>query len=79
MTRKFLTAAAILATSAAAFAMTDLDTDGDSMLSMDEMLAAYPEFTEAQFTDADTDGDGMINEEELAAARSVGIIPADQG
>lgn len=79
MTRKLISAAIVLGTAAAAFAMTNLDSDGDSMLSMDEMTAAYPSFTEAQFSDADTDGDGMINQDELAAARAIGIIPADQG
>ena len=79
MTRKIITAAAILVTAAAAFAMTNLDADGDGALTMEEMTAVYPDFTEAQFSDADADGDGLINEEELAAARSIGIIPADQG
>ena len=79
MTRKLISAAIILGTAAGAFAMTNLDSDGDSMLTMEEMTAAYPTFTEAQFSDADTDSDGMINEDELAAARAIGIIPADQG
>jgi Ca2+-binding EF-hand superfamily protein len=79
MTRKLISAAVILGTASAAFAMTNLDSDGDSMLTMEEITAAYPTFTQAQFSDADTDGDGMINKAELAAARTLGIIPADQG
>lgn len=79
MTRKIITAAAFIGAATAAFATSDLDADGDGILTMEEMTAVYPDFTEAQFADADTDGDGMINVDELAAARSLGIIPADQG
>jgi hypothetical protein len=79
MTRKIISAAVILVTAAAAFAMTEIDSDGDNMLSMDELQAAYPDMTEAQFGDADTDADGMISEEELANARTAGLIPEDQG
>ena len=79
MTRKIITAAAILVTAAAAFAMTGLDTDGDNKLTIEELQAAYPAMTDAQFTDADTDADGMISEEELVAARAAGIIPEDPG
>lgn len=79
MTRKIIAAATILASAAAAFAMTEVDTNGDNMLSMDELQAAYPDMTEDQFGDADVDADGMISEAELAAARSVGLIPEEQG
>jgi len=79
MTRKIITAAAILVTAAAAFAMAGLDTDSDNMLTIEELQAAYPTLTDAQFTDADIDADGMINEDELIAARAAGIIPEDQG
>ena len=79
MTRKLIAALAILAASAAAFAMTDLDANGDGGLSMDELLAAYSDMTEAQFLESDANADGVIDEDELAAAREAGLIPADQG
>ena len=79
MTRKIITAVAILVTAAAAYAMTELDTDGDNMLTMEELQAAYPSITAEQFSAADVDADGMINEGELADARAAGLIPADQG
>ena len=34
MTRKFITATAILVTAAAAYAMTEIDSDGDQMLTL---------------------------------------------
>lgn len=79
MTRKVLTAAAILATAAAAFAMSDMDADGDGGVTYTEMVAVFPEVTEAQFADADTDGNGIIDETELAEARAAGILPDEQG
>ena len=79
MTRKLIAAAAILAASAAAYAMTDGDTDGDGALSMDEFIAAYPDLTPEHFVNADTDADGMINDAEFAEAQAAGIIPADNG
>ncbi len=79
MTRNTLLAAAILATSAAAFAMTEIDANGDGGVSYEEMLAAYPDFSEADFFNADTDGNGMIDEAEQAAARDAGLWPDDQG
>ncbi len=79
MTRNTLLAAAILGTTAAAFAMTEIDVNGDGGVSYEEMLAAYPDFTEADFLTADTDGNGMIDEAEQAAARDAGLWPDDQG
>ena len=79
MTRKIIAAFAILAASAAAFAMTDLDANGDGGLSWDELLAAYPDMTEAEFLESDADANGLIDEDELAAAREASLSTADQG
>lgn len=79
MTRNATTAAVILITAAAAFAMTELDSNGDNMLTLQEVQAAYPEVTEDAFVGADTDADGLLNEDELAEARAAGVIPGDQG
>jgi len=57
----------------------DLDTDGDGMYSMEEMLTAFPDLTEATFTTADANGDGVIDEQELAAAQADGLIPMREG
>ncbi len=42
----------------------DLDTDGDGMLSMEEVTDVLPEISEDQLTIADANGDGMIDEAE---------------
>lgn len=56
-------------------AMTEMDTDGDGMLSMSEVQAAHPDMTEEQFNEADTNGDGMLDEMEVQAARDAGMMP----
>lgn len=72
-----LVTASLLAVPAGA--MTNLDANGDGVLTMAELQAIYPDVTEEQFVGADSDADGLINEEELAAAREAGLIPDDQG
>ncbi|MEM8632816.1 MAG: hypothetical protein AAGF74_16415 [Pseudomonadota bacterium] len=69
------TLAIVALTTAAAFAQ-DIDTNGDGMVSYEELLASFPSLSEASFTTADADGDGMLNGEELAAAQEAGLIPA---
>ena len=63
---------------APAFALTvaDVDTDGDSLVSFDEMAVKYPDLTEETFAAVDTGGDGFVDETELAAALEAGTIEA---
>ena len=81
--RNVLIAAAAFATALPALAMgqaATADTNGDGMLSVEEVLAAYPEVSTDTFMEADTDGDGLLSAEELAAAQEAGLMPAaDQG
>lgn len=79
MTRILIATGAMILTGMAVYAMTDLDTDADGGVSLQELQAAHPEVTEDQFQSADTNGDGMIDEIELSEARAAGILPADQG
>lgn len=77
MTRFTLTAASIIALSAgAAFAASEMDTDGDGLVSFTEILVAVPSLTEETFTSIDANGDGALDDEEMAAAQESGVIPA---
>ncbi len=64
----------VAATSAAAQA--ELDTDSDGVLSYDELLAGYPDMSEATFLTMDADASGTIDRSELAAAMDAGTLPA---
>lgn len=78
MKRIFLRTAASLALGTAAFAATDittLDADGDGMVTMAEMQAAFPEFSDEAFAALDVSGDGMLDADEVAAAVEKGLMP----
>ena len=79
MTRKLIAAVLILAGTAAAFAMTEMDTDGDGALSIEEFLGAYPALTAVEFEAADANADGVIDADEHAAAVTAGVLPATEG
>lgn len=68
--------ALVLATPGLALAQeVAADTDGDGLLSWEEVQAAYPDVTEEAFVASDTDGSGALDEAELAAAYEAGTIP----
>jgi Ca2+-binding EF-hand superfamily protein len=79
MNRKIITASAILLAATAAYAMSEMDSNADGSLSMDELQAVYPDMSETTFINADTDGNGLIDETELAEAQASGVLPADEG
>jgi hypothetical protein len=50
------------------------DTDGNGTYSIEELKAAYPDLTDAQFKALDVDGNGQIDADELQAGREAGTI-----
>jgi hypothetical protein len=78
MTRslKAVTTLAALTLAGTAIAATEIDTDGDGVYSMEELVAVYPDMTEAGFTAVDADTDGVVSAEEFAAAIEAGLLPA---
>ena len=76
MRRAALGAIAVAMFAAPAFALTvsDVDTDGDSLVSFAEMAVKYPDLTEEVFGAIDTSDDSFVDEAELAAALDAGTI-----
>ncbi|TMM54857.1 hypothetical protein [Sulfitobacter sabulilitoris] len=76
-----LTTFALLLSAAAttAFAMgegaAEMDTNGDGVLTIDEVQATYPEVTPESFSSMDLNADGALDEEEIAAAQDAGTMP----
>ncbi len=54
-------------TAAQAAEFTEVDSDEDGMISMEEAVAAMPDLTEDAFAATDTDADGSPNADEFAA------------
>lgn len=66
--------AALFAAPALALTVSDVDTDGDNMISFAEMAELYPDLSEETFAEVDTGGDALVDETELAAALEAGVI-----
>ncbi len=80
MTKFIILALGMGALATSAFAdMAALDANGDGMLTVDEVQAAYPEVTADQFSQIDVNGDGAIDDAEMGEAQANGLLPADEG
>jgi len=56
-----------------------LDTNGDGVLTIDEVQASFPEVTSDMFTTMDLNADGALDAEEITAAQEAGLMPATDG
>lgn len=74
--KKTLIALGFVAFTAPAFAeavdFTTADSDGDGMISMEELKAAMPDVTDEAATAADADGDGSLNADEYTTLANAG-------
>lgn len=68
------TVATLLAAPAFALSVSDIDTDGDSLISFAEMAELYADLTEETFAGVDTSDDEFVDENELTAALKAGLI-----
>ncbi len=77
MTKFIALALGMGAMATTAFAdVSAMDVNGDGLLTMDEVQAAYPEVTADQFSQIDTNGDGAVDDAEMTAAQEAGLMPA---
>lgn len=65
---------ALFAAPAFAITVSDVDTDGDSLVSFTEMTVKYPDLTEQAFAEIDTNDDFQVDDAELTAAVEAGLI-----
>ena len=81
MKRQFFTTliAAGLMSPAIAFAATEADSNGDGVLTIDEVQAIYPEVTVEAFSAMDVNADGALDDDEVVAAQQAGMMPASEG
>lgn len=80
MTKYIAFALGMSALATTAFAnMSAFDANGDGLLTMEEVQAAYPEITAEQFSEVDANGDGAVDDAEMIAAQDSGLMPASEG
>ena len=56
-------------------AVAELDANGDGMLSVSEVQAAYPDISAETFSEVDTNSDGALDDAELIAGQEQGLLP----
>lgn len=61
--------------SAPAWAASNIDANGDGMMTLEEVQAVYPEITAETFAAMDADQSGALDEDEAAAAMDAGLMP----
>lgn len=69
-------AAAGLMSPLMALAATELDSNGDGVLTIDEVQAIYPDITAEGFSAMDVNADGALDDDEVVAAQQAGMMPA---
>lgn len=71
------TTAAVLALAAPTWAasFSELDANGDGMVTLDEVQTVHSDITAEAFTAMDTNMDGVLDEEEARAAEEAGLLP----
>jgi len=57
---------------------TEVDANGDGVLSVEEVQAVWPDMTAEQFAELDTDGDGALNDAEVMAAEDAGMMTTEE-
>ncbi|WP_188078193.1 hypothetical protein [Aquicoccus porphyridii] len=73
-----LAALSVLMTPALAMGQgaTEVDANGDGVLSLEEVQAVYPETTAEDFDAMDLNGDGALDDAEVQAAQDAGLMAA---
>ena len=71
------TSLAALGMAQIALASTDMDADGDGMVTWEEVQTSHPGMTEDQFAALDVNGDGSLDSDEVKAAQDAGQLPAE--
>ncbi|RKF16993.1 EF-hand domain-containing protein [Roseovarius spongiae] len=65
-----------LAQAAVAQSATEIDANGDGLMTLEEVQAVFPDVTADAFSQADANGDGALDDSEMAAGQEQGLIPA---
>lgn len=64
---------------ALAMAQTNADTNGDGVLTIEEVQAVMPEVDADKFSAMDANGDGALDADEITVAQEAGLLPTTNG
>jgi len=53
----------------------EVDTNGDGLMSIEEVLAVFPDVSAENFSQTDVDGNGVLDDDEMVAGQEQGLIP----
>lgn len=59
----------------ASIAATQVDANGDGLLTLDEVNTAFPDIKAEAFSTMDVNADGVLDTSEVAAAQEAGLLP----
>ena len=83
MIKQLTSLAAVAALMTPALAMStsaaEVDANGDGLLTIEEVQAAYPDVTAEGFSTMDANADGALDGEEVAAAQDAGMMAPSDG
>ena len=54
----------------------EIDSNGDGLMTIDEVQAVFPDVSPEAFAEVDTNDDGAIDDAEMVAGQEQGLIPA---
>lgn len=57
----------------------EIDTNGDGLLTIQELQAVYPDLTAETFSAVDTNNDGALDDAEMVAAQEAGHMTSPSG
>ena len=60
-------------------AQSSADTNGDGVLTIEEVQAVLPDVDADGFSAMDVNGDGSLDADEIAAAQEAGLLPPSNG
>lgn len=58
-----------------AVAASEIDTNGDGMMTIDEVQAVFPDVSAEAFAEADANDDGALDDAEMVAGQEQGLLP----
>ncbi|QYX58325.1 EF-hand domain-containing protein [Roseovarius sp. SCSIO 43702] len=56
--------------------VTEIDANGDGVMTIEELRAVYEEMDVETFSEIDLNNDGVIDDDEMVAAQERGLVPA---